>query len=230
MSRKEKLTPLFDSWSSNMAYIFGFWWADGCIMANPPGKFNYCIDFSSVDKHHLEVIASQLDVTTPLRFNSGCYRLTFARKTLWNRIQELGGTPCKSLTAKWNEVPEEYLADFIRGYVDGDGCLSWDSGKLPLVQICGTQIFLNGMAQQIEKFTGIACMGIYQSGTKIPTLRYSGLKAKYLTKWLYQNSELKLDRKALIAESFQSWKPKESWHRRHQVVTTQMEVFFGEVV
>ena len=151
-------------------------------MIHAGSLLNYWIEFSSVDRSHLDLIANRLEIKTPLRFSSGCHRLTFARKTMWSRIQELGGTPSKSLSAEWNTVSSDYLADFVRGYLDGDGCLSWDGGKLPLVQICGTHHFLRGMAKQIEDHTGILCMGIYQSGAKIPTLRYSGLKAKYLTK------------------------------------------------
>ena len=63
-----------------------------------------------------------------------------------NRLIELGCTPQKSLTLKFpnkNIFAEESLVrHFIRGYVDGDGCLSYTKTGRLVVEIIGTKEFL----------------------------------------------------------------------------------------
>jgi len=227
---KAKLTPLFDSWSPDMAYILGFWWADGCIAANLPGKLNYWIEFSSIDREHLEHIAEKLDVTTPLRFSSGCYRLTFGRKSLWEKIQDLGGTPAKSLSAIWHDPLDVYLRDFVRGYIDGDGSLSFDGlSRVPCLQIAGTSAFLGGLSRQVYDATGIASSKVYQCKTKCPLIRYKGLKAKCMAAWLYTDSLLSLQRKYLLAMECIRWRPRRFGFKQ-RVITPQMERLFGEVL
>ena len=44
----------FKTWTPEMAYVLGYWWADGHILKNAAGKR---VGFTSKDGEHLEQIA-----------------------------------------------------------------------------------------------------------------------------------------------------------------------------
>ena len=75
-------------------------------------------------------------------------RLGVANKHLWETLNSYGCTPKKSLTLKFpNESifkDKSLIRHFIRGYWDGDGCLSWSNKEhtSPSVSVVGTKEFL----------------------------------------------------------------------------------------
>lgn len=70
---------------------------------------------------------------------------------LFNRLIELGCTPKKSLILKFptkEQVPPHLMKHFIRGYVDGDGCITKTNTfktKNTKVKIVGTVEFYQGL-------------------------------------------------------------------------------------
>jgi len=225
MGRKNIEIPIMTNWNPDSAYILGFWWADGHIGQNKRGG-DYLITFSSNDQSHLELIADILDLTGKVRkcTDSNCYTLAFSRKSMYNFIVDNGGIPAKSLKATWHNVSEKYLCDFVRGYIDGDGSLFWDK-SVPILSICGTSDFLYGMAEQIYENTGIYSPNIYQHKDKIPFIKYSGLKAKLLTYWLYNESRISLQRKRDIASLFLQWKPKNFGYKKRVITPLMRDIF-----
>ena len=66
-------------------------------------------------------------------------------------LNSYGCTPRKSLTLKFPSLnifkDESLVWDFIRGYIDGDGCISYatkDHSKM-LLSLLGTEDFLNSI-------------------------------------------------------------------------------------
>ena len=229
MGRKPIINDFFSEWNSNMAYVLGFWWADGNIARPVP---NYRVEFVSKDKEHLELIAKTIGIDTPLSFRYGGYRLVFGRKQVWEDIQKHGGIPAKSLKATWPFVPSIFLKDFVRGYVDGDGSLYWNNvplPEIPAISIVGTIPFLEGMALKIEKVTGIPAPRCYHYGKKVPFIRWTGLRAKVLAIWLYSDSTLYLKRKRDMAFKFFDWMPKRL-HRTRKTITPKMRKHFKDLL
>lgn len=102
-----------------MAYILGFFIADGVIM-----KDNQTVSISQKESGILENIKIELNSNQPLyqNKNTGVYMLNLNSKIMKNALIELHGImPCKSYNVQFPFVPEEYLHHFIRGYFDGDG-------------------------------------------------------------------------------------------------------------
>jgi len=232
MFKQPQPMTFFDSWNPNMSYVLGFWWADGTIYKNKVGTKGGSVSFASADRDHLESVNQVMGGGYKVVFRGDCYRLYIYRNNAVKAIEMLGGFENKSLLAQWNHVPEEHLADFVRGYVDGDGSLGWALNRSipnPLIQICGTTDFLSGMANQIEASTGIALTGIYTASGKIPQLRYSGIKAKCLSIWLYKKSMLHLERKKKIADLFALWMPRTGGFKRRVVTPKMREVFNADV-
>lgn len=111
----------FKIWSRNMAYVLGFWFADGCIYG---GKM-FDITLHKKDKYILKKIAEELEYEGNLydAVDRQSSRINFSCKVIYNDIISLGGTERKSMIIDFPDVPKEYLPDFIRGYFDGDGCI-----------------------------------------------------------------------------------------------------------
>ncbi|UZE93329.1 MAG: hypothetical protein ACKKMV_01290 [Candidatus Nealsonbacteria bacterium] len=109
----------FDKWSPEMAYVLGFWFADGYMRRSG----SYKIVFYAKDYEMLTKIRNVMGSSHPFyrdkRYES--FQFTVYSKRLFQKLLELGGIRCKSKTMKFPKVPFQYLPDFIRGYFDGDG-------------------------------------------------------------------------------------------------------------
>ena len=108
-----------------MAYVLGFFAADGCMTQNKRG--GHFIEFHITDKDILEkmqlVLGSDHKISVRKRNDAWkkAYRLQIGSKEMFQDLLKLGMTPQKSSTLNFPQVPKGYLADFVRGYFDGDG-------------------------------------------------------------------------------------------------------------
>jgi len=123
-SRKYQIDEsFFDVWSPNMAYVLGFWGADGYMRKEK----SYRILFTSADKNILIQIRKSFSSTHPIRKRKekkgGLYTwtLSLCSKHLYWRLFHLGGLRRKSRNMEFPHIPHDYLRDFVRGYFDGDG-------------------------------------------------------------------------------------------------------------
>lgn len=139
----------FDSWSYDMAYIFGFWCADGCISRRKDGVkvFNLCVH--KKDKKLLEEIKEAMESNSPIRENKhNMAAIYINNEAIYDSIIRLGGTEKKSLTLKMPQIPEEFMPDFIRGYYDGDGGLI---GGGQNIEIVSTKDFCLSLKEFLEE-------------------------------------------------------------------------------
>jgi hypothetical protein len=108
-----------------MAYVLGFWFADGYMRHNK----SYKIVFTSKDRRHLADINKICGSNAPItqRMTRGvkedCYSFMLCSKQMYFNLMVLGGYTCKSKTVAFPKIPIKQLADFIRGYFDGDGSI-----------------------------------------------------------------------------------------------------------
>lgn len=117
----------FETWSAEMAYVLGFFAADGSMLRNSRGA---CfIEFTVVDRQILVLIkkvAGSSHRIAPRERGGNCqtaYRLQIGSKKWFESLTNHGFTQGKSKTLEFPFVPDEYFADFARGYFDGDGCV-----------------------------------------------------------------------------------------------------------
>ena len=114
------------------AYILGFYIADGCLNGN-----KFVITLNEKDKEILEKIRDYMSPITKLIYKKETinkqgivshpmYSFAFACKEIVNCLENLGLGKNKTYLSKSikNIVPRELMWDFIRGYWDGDGCIS----------------------------------------------------------------------------------------------------------
>lgn len=132
----------FKTWSHDMAYILGFWFADGCIRYKKCGSKIFSITQHKDDIYILEEILKKMDSNHPLVKTRNCFDIFIGSKEIFNDILLLGGKPRKSMDVEFPNVPKIYLPDFIRGYFDGDGCVYKHYKSYNSNFVCGSLKFL----------------------------------------------------------------------------------------
>jgi intein-encoded DNA endonuclease-like protein len=115
----------FEKWSSEMAYVLGFIFADGNIICTK--RNTWFLSIQITDKKILEQIKNTLNSSHTIskrkrgQNHKQLYRLQIGSKDICKDLSNLGLTERKSKTIVFPNIPKKYLFDFIRGYFDGDG-------------------------------------------------------------------------------------------------------------
>ncbi len=112
-----------------MAYILGFFTADGNMLKNKRGA--HFIEFQITDADLLREIQKTLESNHKISIiqrdkkHKTVYRLQIGSKAMFCDLIKLGLTPAKSKTIKLPRVPSKYFCHFVRGYFDGGGNVSF---------------------------------------------------------------------------------------------------------
>lgn len=116
----------FKKWTPEMAYVLGFFAADGSMIKNNRGA--HFVEFQICDKETLEQIRlalgsdHKISIRGPRSRNSRVsYRIQIGSKEIFEDLLKLGFTPNKTKTLTLPDIPKIFFGDFIRGYFDGDG-------------------------------------------------------------------------------------------------------------
>ena len=128
-------------------------------------------------------------------------RLQFNSKHMWTVLNSYGCTPCKSLTLKFPNKDvfkdKKLIKHFIRGYVDGDGCLSYTNQEhiKATLSILGTKDVLTNLQHWLPlEFENEI---LYKDGenSNVKMLTFNGQRAYYVANYLYKNCNVCLKRK-----------------------------------
>ena len=207
----------FKKWSPEMAYVLGFFAADGTMIANNRGA--HFIEFHITDKQILvnirRLLKSNHKIATRDRGNKKWkigYRLQIGSKEIFEDLTSFGFTPNKSLTIKFPDIPTNLLGDFVRGYFDGDGCVYFkrhfakDRNKyrwfFTTVFTCGSKVFLKGLHQNLSNYLNGGSLRSKTGGYELVFSRRDSVALYNLMyhnncRGLYLNRKHKLFRKAL---------------------------------
>ena len=117
-------------------------------------------------------------------------------------LERLGVGAAKSRTLLWpTTLPAEYCREFILGYFDGDGFITYHQrGAIhyPYLGITsGSRDLLVAIADVIELHVGVRPQGPWlKAGTNAYVIRASGRRALAIDQWLHSD-DLGLQRKRL---------------------------------
>ena len=190
--------------SEEKAYWLGFLYADGYVCATNNGVE---LSLKGDDKYHLEKFRQFLKCKLQVKMGKvNCNRKFFSRCRLYlrdkhfhNRLVELGCIPNKSLVLKFPNHDifscNALLKHFIRGYVDGDGCLTYTSTGRLSIQIIGTSEFLDGIIGIFPNIFTKRRKNSRHPSSNTYTIDCSCAKADKLADILYKNATVFLDRK-----------------------------------
>lgn len=182
----------------NKAYILGFLWADG---HNKTSKGIIEMRLQERDKHILEDISAEIKNDRPLYFvpdnrpnSQDTWRMIITSRHMSDVLVGYGMCSNKTYILQWPScVQNDLIPHFLRGFTDGDGHigereLSWAGTQMMLTKI--QEILLNWL--HIESH-------VYDTKTPIiKTLRITKKQDVFdVVNWIYQNADLKLNRKFL---------------------------------
>lgn len=187
------------------AYWLGFIFADGTISSSPlrqdaKTQYQFELGLSSKDVDHLKKFAKFIDYKKDIFCDDIRCRLSVYSKHFWNILNCNGCTPNKSLTLTFPKKElfsnDELIIHFIRGYVDGDGCLTYTNKEHtnPSINILGTTNFLENIKNYLNISINLSILHPEkQSITKY--FNITGEQAFKISYLLYNNSTIYLNRK-----------------------------------
>lgn len=210
--------------TAEKAYIFGMYIADGYIsISKSSSRFGI-----SLNVNDIELLTKIRDILSPLsklyfekaRINAQgiksnpMYKLIISSKTICDKLNQYncGKNKTNLLKSIKNIIPKEYMFDFIRGYFDGDGCITTNSVRKRYLTKDGTSKIYNYtnvsfsitskdwlILEEVKEFLSahISKINLYQEsrGNWLLTVNRKSEVKKLYSLLYYNNSLLCLNRK-----------------------------------
>lgn len=157
--KQNRIDNYFDKIDTrNKAYILGFFLADGCISNNRLSFSQIDIDSSILYKirneivpnsnHHICEVKSYKNKKTGYISKSGKLLSIHSIHICKTLIKYFGLRKTYSNLSIKNIIPENLMWDFIRGYFDGDGCISFSHINRKLKLKDGTEKIYHNINKQ----------------------------------------------------------------------------------
>ena len=202
--RKYSVNDNYNLISHNGAWILGMYAADGYLPNTKGAKYRITLSLSEQDEEILHRIAEEIDYKGPIyhyqqKLNNKEYpmvSLSFSSKTLREKFENYGIVNAKTFKLEHlPNLPDEFMLDFIRGFIDGDGSIMGsDTIKVCLSITCASENFLNEIATFLEQHYEIPKPVIKQDHNN-KCIRYYKYNTLKLGALLYHNDYLALERK-----------------------------------
>ena len=212
-------THFFDEINTQeKAYVLGFLFADGY---NYEKRGVVSLSLQEKDKEILDKISKCLKNTKPLQFidmikyhkgksHQNQYRLSISSHYTSAILAQLGCGQKKSYTCQFPAISSEMTPHFLRGYFDGDGCISYtpNTNGCP----CGSISFVGAVCfcksvKMVLKSLEINC-SVSRSKRcdyRIRRLAFGGRKQlNRFYEFIYKNSTISLERKKKKFDEFVS--------------------------
>jgi intein/homing endonuclease len=180
----------FNNINESSSYWLGFLYADGSVRR---GRLR--LKLKVTDRTHIEKFLKDIGSNAPIKFGSYnnvefCEVHINSTKFV-DRLFELGCLENKTQKIRLPNIPNDMINHFIRGYFDGDGCISKvkDRPNSFYISICSNRNFINDI-YNFFKFGRIINFKNYSvwSANRINDI-------KYFRNFIYNNKETYLDRK-----------------------------------
>ena len=218
----------FKKWNSLMAYVCGFFAADGNMTFNERGAYYWSIQIKDEillrkirhavsSNHKISIREKTNDFGTKKRV----YRMQIGSKEMCEDLRSLGFSERKTFNMTLPKIPEKYLSHFVRGYFDGDGNV-WTGyvhkdRATPLLAIqtvftsCSNN-FLEGLRIRLEQ-SGIGNCVVRKGKGNYYRLTYSILSSLKLYNFMYNHGVIMetlhpyLERKKIVFDDYIAMRP-----------------------
>ena len=198
----------------NLWYLVGLITTDGCLSSD--GRH---IDITSKDFQFLQAIKDATGIKNRIGTkyngkNQKSFHIQVGNKNLYEFLLSIGLSQNKSLTLGALEIPNQYFSDFLRGVIDGDGCIrSWTHPTNKREQwslriYSGSEEFVNWLSDTITWLLNVFGK-IHKSGNNLWVLKYGKMAAREIAKQCYYKNCFGLERKINLAQrcfnSYKGW-------------------------
>lgn len=193
-----------DILTTNDAYILGLIWSDGNLSRN-------CIEIvlQKNDEKLLKDISQYVYSKNTLTYREGrnvilngkeysCkpqVRFRITNKEISDKLRKVGLMENKSLNCRFPKIETEYISHFLRGLLDGDGCIYTKNKNNCRVTIVSNHIMCNEISEIVNSTLDINSK-VYLKTDSVSTFTISGrLQILKFLEWIYKDANLKLNRK-----------------------------------
>jgi hypothetical protein len=212
---KTRNENFFKTWTPEMAYVLGFFAADGSMNRNKRG--GCYIEFQITDGDLLKKIRALLQSDNIISVRKRetnwqpIHRLQIGSKIIFQDLTRLGFVQNKTAVLTLPNIPPDCFGHFVRGYFDGDGNV-WSgiihrfdrlhpSRALAICFTSGSEGFLQSLKDELRAFINTAGGSLCYS--RAFRLRYASEDSLKLYRFMYYNSEgLYLLRKKKVFDDF----------------------------
>lgn len=190
------------------AYILGFFMADGC---NTNGYFKIAI----TDHQLVEDVRIAMKYDGPLKYKKSNkdsqkpqWELCIGSKYMCERLTQLNCPPRKTFVTKLpseHDLPNSLFHHFLRGLIDGDGCIYKVVNRHGyVVSLAGTKELLDGINTHLDG--RLYMLGKVRQFKSIYTLTFHRHDYVFrLLNFLYKDATIFLDRKKKLADQYLQW-------------------------
>jgi hypothetical protein len=188
------------------AYILGILYADGCNFTEHNA---ITLSLQECDRSVVEFVKNEIEYEGPLRINElskrnpkykDQYILCINDEYMSHQLENLGVVKAKSLVLQFPDfLTDELIPHFIRGYFDGDGCVSYDEKyQKCYTKTAGTKEFCDKLSEILNKLNCkhhiVHPKQCRDSNTFV--IQTCGNKSSLtLLSWIYENDEFHMERK-----------------------------------
>lgn len=185
----------FSTYTPESCYWAGFIMADGCIR-----NTTLHIKLANKDRLHLQKFLNCIKSNYPINGKIYSYINISGQWFLNDLSNNFGITKRKTFTTKFPNIPASMESHFIRGLLDGDGCITITT--CPTINFIGTIELMTSLANKFKNLniklkSGNETPPIQIKNKNIGVINYSGKNANKILKWIYNKSNIsmRLDRK-----------------------------------
>ena len=220
-NRKNINENFFKIWSPKMAYVLGLILADGTIEDVRKSSRTCYLAFTSIDKSLIKQVKKTLSSVHNIyrrkprtqTFSDGksyhcaeTFILRVGNKRMFQDLINLGVIPRKSLRLKLPMVPNQFFNYFLRGYFDGDGCVSVYqkqkrvTKRIQVIFTCGSPQFLKELSSKIDRLISIGGGAIF-SNSRAFKLSYKKMASFEFLSFMYK----RLDKAPYLARKYNTY-------------------------
>lgn len=185
----------FDNLNNEHAlYWLGFVYADGNVT-----RYELRIGLSIKDLAHVRLLRLFMNSNAKIRLRPNAANVGFASRKLVKRLLSIGIVVGRNQFYKLKPyIPPNLIHHFIRGYLDGDGCISTNEQ----VVFLGQPDILEFIRDELNQSVG-ASLNTIRQRRGICEISWGGInQANKIAEYLYHNATIWLDRKRKIAENW----------------------------
>lgn len=189
--------------SQEKAYMVGFIAADGCVTIDKLNRHCLSINLKATDREVLDNFKKDLEYEgriyelPPRKRNPNPQVLIrINSKKIVTDLAKYNIVPRKTNTIKFTDnIEEEYISHYIRGYFDGDGSIGIYNNKYRIAIVCNSKIMLESIEKYLRQNCNLNFKNIYKRKSDY-SLQYACQKEiPRITEYLYKDANLYLKRK-----------------------------------
>lgn len=125
--RKYKVNDdFFKKIDRQSSYILGLWAADGHVRRN-----QFSLTQNKKDIYIMEKILKLMESNNPLNnhYSNNIYFNIYSNEIVSDLKKIFGNFNNKTFDLNFPKIEDKYLSDFIRGFFDGDGCITYQKNE-----------------------------------------------------------------------------------------------------